>query len=405
VFLSFRGGVLDNKEIRSDFPLAQKVIYLDSAATSLTPISVVEGVAEYYREYNANTGRGVHHLSQIAGAKYLAARRKIATLIGGKEEEIIFTQSATYAINTVAQGISLQPGDHIVTTNLEHHSNFLPWLRLRERGVEVTVVKASPTGHLELDDFQGAIDERTKLVAVAHVSNVLGTITPISDLSALCHEKGALLLVDGAQSVPHMPVDVERLGCDFLCFSGHKMLGPTGTGVLWVREDLLSQLSPLVVGGGAIEDVSMDEYVLAPGYTGFEAGTPNIAGVIGLGRAVDYLNALGMEWVEEHEARLTEQLLNGLEHIKRVKIVGEKGARGRIGVVPFVVEGMHPHDVALLLDEAAGILVRSGHQCALPLMKELGLKDGVVRVSLYLYSTQEEVEILLITLNKALSRT
>lgn len=396
---------MDNKEIRSDFPLARKVIYLDSAATSLTPISVIEGVAEYYREYNANTGRGVHHLSQIAGAKYLAARRKIATLIGGKEEEIIFTQSATYAINTVAQGISLQPGDRIVTTNLEHHSNFLPWLRLRERGVEVTVVKASATGHLELDDFQSAIDEKTKLVAVTHVSNVLGTITPIAKLSALCHEKGALLLVDGAQSVPHMPVDVERLGCDFLCFSGHKMLGPTGTGVLWVREDLLSQFSPLVVGGGAIEDVSMDEYVLAPGYTGFEAGTPNIAGVIGLGRAVDYLNALSMEWVEAHEARLTEQLLSGLEHIERVKIVGEKGARGRIGVVPFVVEGMHPHDVALLLDEAAGILVRSGHQCALPLMKELGLKDGVVRVSLYLYNTEEEVEILLTTLNKALSRT
>jgi len=393
------------EEIRKDFPLARRVVYLDSAATSLTPISVVEGVAEYYREYNANTGRGVHHLSQIAGAKYLAARRKIAKFIGEKEEEIIFTQSATYAINTVAQGISFQPGDRVVTTNLEHHSNFLPWLRLREQGVKVTVVKSGVTGHLELDDFQGAIDERTKLVAVTHVSNVLGTITPIAKLSALCHEKGALLLVDGAQSVPHMPVDVERLGCDFLCFSGHKMLGPTGTGVLWVREDLLSKLSPLVVGGGAIEDVSVDEYRLAPGYAGFEAGTPHIAGVIGLGRAVDYLNTLGMEWVKEHEAHLTEQLLTGLEHIKRVKIVGEKGTRGRIGVVPFIVEGMHPHDVALLLDEAAGILVRSGHQCALPLMKELGLKDGVVRVSLYLYNTESEVATFLSKLNKALSRT
>lgn len=396
---------MGNKEIRNDFPLARKVIYLDSAATSLTPISVVEGVAEYYEEYNANIGRGVHRLSQIAEAKYLAARRKIATLIRGKEEEIIFTQSATYAINTVAQGISFKPGDRIVTTALEHHSNFLPWLRLAKRGVEVTVVKASATGHLELDNFRDAIDEKTKLVAVTHVSNVLGTITPIAELSVLCHEKGALLLVDGAQSVPHMPVDVERLACDFLCFSGHKMLGPTGTGVLWAREDLLSQLSPLAVGGGAIEDVSMDEYLLVPGYTGFEAGTPNIAGGIGLGRAVDYLNALSMEWVEAHEARLTEQLLTGLEHIKRVKIVGEKGTRGRIGVVPFIVEGMHSHDVALLLDEAAEILVRSGHQCALPLMKELGLRDGVVRVSLYLYNTEEEVEILLATLHKALSRT
>ncbi len=393
------------QEIRKDFPLAGRVIYLDSAATSLTPIPVIAGVAEYYQEYNANIGRGVHRLSQIAGAKYLSSRRKVATFIGGKEEEIIFTQSATYAINTVAQGISFRTGDRVVISSLEHHSNFLPWLRLRNQGVEVIVVKASATGHLESEDFREAIDERTRLVAITHVSNVLGTITPIAEISKLCHEKGALLLVDGAQSVPHMPVDVEQLGCDFLCFSGHKMLGPTGTGVLWVREELLSQLSPLVVGGGAIEDVSMDEYLLVPGYTGFEAGTPNIAGVIGLGRAVDYLNTVGMDWVEAHEARLTEQLLRGLEHIKRVKIVGEEGTHGRIGVVPFTVGGMPPHDVALLLDEAAKIMVRSGHQCALPLMKGLGLSDGVVRVSLYLYNTQEEVEILLTTLNKALSRT
>jgi len=396
---------LSVEEVRKDFPLVNKIIYFDSAATSLTPIPVIEAVTEYYKEYNANTGRGVHRLAQIAEGKYLAARRKVSEFIGAKEEEIIFTQSTTYAINTVAGGLSFQPGDRVVISSLEHHSNFLPWLRLRDQGVEVIVVKASGTGHLELEDFREAIDERTRLVAVTHVSNVLGTITPIAELSELCREKGALFLVDGAQSVPHMPVDVRRLGCDFLCFSGHKMLGPTGTGVLWVREELLSQLSPLVVGGGAIEDVSMDEYRLVPGYTGFEAGTPNIAGVIGLGRAVDYLSDLSMEWVEEHEARLTEQLLTGLKRIDRVKIIGEERTHGRIGVVPFIVEGLHSHDVALLLDEAAGIMVRSGHQCALPLMKELGLSDGVVRVSLYLYNTEEEVETLLTTLNKAFSRT
>ncbi len=391
------------EEIRNDFPLVNEIIYLDSAATSLTPIPVIEAVTAYYREYNANIGRGVHRLSQIASARYRAARRRIAAFIGGEEEEIVFTPSATYAINTVARGLPWRPGDRVVTSGLEHHSNLLPWLRLRDQGVEVTVVEARTPGGLDADDFRAAIDTRTRLVAVTHVSNVLGTITPVADIAALCHETGALLLLDGAQSVPHMPVDVGRLGCDFLCFSGHKMLGPTGTGVLWARKELISRLSPLVVGGGAIEDVSTDEYRLTPGYAGFEAGTPNIAGVIGLGRAVDYLSEIGMEQVEEHEARLTERLLAGLQRIDRVRIIGDEGTHGRIGVVPFTVDGMNPHDVALLLDEAAGIMVRSGHQCALPLMKELGL-DGVVRVSLYLYNTEEEVETFLTTLGRALAR-
>ncbi len=394
---------MDTERIRKDFPLVNKIIYFDSAATSLTPLPVIAAVTAYYREYNANIGRGVHRLSQIAGEKYRVARRKVAAFIGGKEEEIVFTPSATYAINTVARGFPWQPGDRVVTSSLEHHSNLLPWLRLRDQGVEVAVVAARVPGRLQVDDFRDVIDARTKLVAVTHVSNVSGMITPIAELAALCRESGALLLVDGAQSVPHIPVDVGRLGCDFLCFSGHKMLGPTGTGALWVRKELLSQLSPLVVGGGAIADVSTDAYRLAPGYTGFEAGTPNIAGVIGLGRAVDYLSGIGMEQVEEHEARLTEQLLAGLQRIARVRVVGDAGTQGRIGVVPFTVDGMHPHDVALLLDEAAEIMVRSGHQCVLPLMKTLGLA-GVVRVSLYLYNTEEEVETLLTTLGRALAR-
>ena len=392
---------MNAERIRNDFPLAREVIYFGSAATSLTPVSVIAAVTGYYRECNANIGRGVHRLSQTASARYRATRRKIAAFIGGKEEEVVFTPSATYAINTVARGLPWQPGDRVVTSSLEHHSNLLPWLRLRDAGVEVIVVEPRTPGRLEPEDFRDALDERTRLVAVTHVSNVLGTVTPVADIAALCHETGALLLVDGAQSVPHMPIDVGRLGCDFLCFSGHKMLGPTGTGVLWAREELLSQLAPLVVGGGAIEDVSTDEYRLTSGYAGFEAGTPNIAGVIGLGRAVDYLNEVGMERVQEHEARLTERLLAGLRRIDRVRIVGDGGTDARIGVVPFTVDGMHPHDVALLLDEAAGIMVRSGHQCALPLLKGMGL-DGVVRVSLYLYNTEEEVETFLTTLGRAL---
>jgi len=387
-------------EIKTDFPILKDIIYMDSASTSLTPEPVLNAVSKYYREYNANVGRGVHRLSQIASQKYKDAHRKVADFIGANEGEVIFTKNTTEAINTVASGLKWKTGDKVVTTLLEHHSNFLPWLRLKSFGVALDIVKPDKNGKFNVLDFEEMIDDKTRLVAVTHVSNVLGTITPIEEISAICKKKNALLLVDGAQSVPHIHVDVRKLGCNFLCFSGHKMLGPTGTGVLWMKEDLFDELEPLTFGGGMIEDVSFDDYELTSGYERFEAGTPNIAGGIGLGRAIDYLKKIGMDKIKDHEAKLTERLLEGLLEIRRVEIYGSLNLKERIGVVSFNIKDLNPHDVALMLDEASNIMVRSGHHCCIPLMKYFGLKEGAVRVSFYLYNTEEEVDTFLETVKE-----
>lgn len=379
-----------NERLRADFPILKDIIYMDNAATSLTPEPVLEAVLSYYREYNANVGRGVHRLSQVASQKYQNAHRKVAEFIGAKEGEVIFTKNTTEATNMVAYGLKWAKGDEIVTTLLEHHSNFLPWLRLKEKGVSLKIVKPSKSGIFDISDFEHAIGDRTRLVAVSQVSNVLGTISPIKEIAAICKENNTLFLVDGAQSVPHIPINVEELGCDFLAFSGHKMLGPTGTGVLWMRDP--DGLEPTFFGGGMIETVSRDDYTLTGGYERFEAGTPHIAGGIGLGRAVDYLNEVGMERIRVHEESLAKILLEGLRDIDKVQVYGSTNPSERIGVVSFTITGLHPHEVALMLDEASDIIVRSGHHCCMPLMHYLGLEDGTVRASLYLYNTEEEVD-------------
>ena len=387
-------------EIKTDFPILNDIIYMDSASTSLTPEPVLNVVSKYYREYNANVGRGVHRLSQVASQKYKDAHRKVADFIGANEEEVIFTKNTTEAINTVASGLRWKKGDKVVTTLIEHHSNFLPWLRLKSFGVALDIVKPDKDGEFNVSDFEEVIDDKTRLVAVTHVSNVLGTITPIEEISAICKKKNALLLVDGAQSVPHIHVDVRKLGCNFFCFSGHKMLGPTGTGILWMKEDFLDRLEPLSFGGGMIDDVSLNGYELTKGYERFEGGTPNIAGVIGFGRAIDYLKKIGMDKIKDHEAKLTERLLEGLLEIRRVEIYGSLNSKERIGLVSFNIKDLSPHDVALMLDEASNIMVRSGHLCCMPLMKYFGLKEGAVRVSFYLYNTEEEVDTFLETVKE-----
>ena len=390
-----------NDNIRADFPILKNIIYMDNAATSLTPEPVLEAVLSYYREYKANVGRGVHRLAQIATQKYRDAHRKVAEFIGANEGEVIFTKNTTEAINMVAYGLQFEKGDEVVTTLLEHHSNFVPWLRLKEKGVVMKIVKPTEKGIFDLSDFEHAIGPRTRLVAVTQVSNVLGTISPIKEIAALCREKGStkvLFLVDGAQSVPHIPTDVEELGCDFLAFSGHKMLGPTGTGVLWVKDS--NELEPAFLGGGMIESVSQEDYQLTGGYERFEAGTPHIAGGIGLGRAVDYLRELGMEKISEHEERLTKRLLEGLLDIEKVQVYGSTNLNERIGVVSFMINGINPHDVALMLDETSDIMVRSGHHCCMPLMTYLGLDAGTVRASLYVYNTQEEIDTFLTTVEE-----
>ncbi|MBS1195149.1 MAG: aminotransferase, class [Methanomicrobia archaeon] len=380
---------MNPEETRRDFPLLSEVCYLDSAATSLSPEPVLQAMLEYERHYRANVGRGVHRLSQIASQKYWDAHRKVAAFIGAEGGETVFTRNTTEAITLVAEGLSWNPGDRVVTTLLEHHSNLLPWMRLRDRkGVNLTVIPPGPGGTISPGAVAAAVDDHTRLVAVTHASNVLGNLLPVREIGRAAREHGALLLVDGAQSVPHIPVRVRDLGCDFLCFSGHKMLGPTGTGVLWMQEPVPE---PLIVGGGSIDRVTGEAYTLTGGYARYEAGTPNIAGGIGLGRAVDYLQAIGMAEVQGHEERLTRQMLDGLRGITGVTVYGPGPGPGRIGVVSFTVEGLHPHEVAHALSERE-IMVRSGHHCCMPFMDQLGLSEGTVRASLHVYSSREDVD-------------
>ncbi|QYZ80342.1 cysteine desulfurase [Methanofollis formosanus] len=382
----------DIRECRADFPLTEDLVYMDSASVSLCPEQVIGAVAEYDRRYRANVGRGVHRLTRFASQRFEDARARVAGFIGGQAGVTVLTANTTASVNMVAGGMRWRPGDRAVTFSSEHHSNLLPWLRLRERGVEVEVVAPEPDGLLDPAVVEAAVDDRTRLVALTHASNALGSVQPVREIGTIVHEHGARLLVDGAQSVPHLPVDVERLGCDYLCFSGHKMLGPTGTGILWMREP---DLDPLLLGGGMIETVTPDGYTPAAPPARYEAGTPHVAGMIGLGRAVGYLEEVGMNEVRRHEAHLTGRLFKGLSGLDHVTVFGPDDPKKRIGVVSFVVDGMHPHDVAHILDEAAGIMVRSGEHCCMPLMRHLGLAHGTVRASLYLYNTAEEVDLLL----------
>jgi cysteine desulfurase/selenocysteine lyase len=386
------------EDAREDFPIMKDLIYLDSAATSLSPVPVISAMNDYELRYRANVGRGVHRLAMVATQKYADSHKKIASFIGGGQGQVVITKNTTEAINMVACGLEWRKGDRIVTTLLEHHSNYLPWLRLHEKyGVDLCVISPGPDGTFDPALFEEAINGATKLVAVSHASNVLGSVTPVQEISAFCREHCCRLLVDGAQSVPHIPVDVEKAGCDYLCFSGHKMLGPTGTGVLWMKTP---DLSPLLVGGGMITDVTADHFTETVGYQRYEAGTPPVGSCIGLGKAVEYLDDIGMEKIRDHERILTKQMIDGLSSIKGVTVYGPTPGKNRIGVVSFTVEDLHPHDVAHILDEASGIMVRSGEHCCIPLMHHIGVSEGTVRASLHLYNNADDVEQLIVTVEE-----
>ena len=379
-------------DIRKDFPICSDIIYLDSAATSFSPEPVVQAIVEFEHHYRANVGRGVHRLTQIATQRYWHAHEKVARLVGGTRGVTVFTKNTTESVNMVAQAIPWKRGDRIVTTVLEHHSNLLPWMNLASRGVRLSVVGITDGYTIDLAALESALGEQTRLVAVTHASNVLGVITPAREIAELCHRNGALLLIDCAQTVPHMPVDLGGIGCDFAAFSGHKMCGPTGTGVLWMKD---ASLDPPVVGGGMVGTVTGTGFTTAEGFQKYEAGTPNISGGIGLGVAADYLSAIGMDRIRAHEERLATRLIDGLSAIDRVHVYAPDTPEHRIGVVSFTVEKLHPHEVAQYLDESADIMVRSGHHCCQPLMDHLGLPEGTVRASLALYTTEEEIDLLI----------
>jgi len=391
--------LVDVESIRKDFPILGKgVIYLDNAASSLTPEQVVLKEMEFYREYRANVERGLHRFSQRASEEYETAHEEVAHFIGAKgRENVAMVRNTTEAINLVANSLDWEKEDKIVTTVIEHHSNYITWLRVAQRhGCTVEVVRSNSEGIFDLAEFEKSIDDSTRLVAVTHVSNVLGCIQPIKEISSIAHEHGALMLADGAQGVPHIKTDVREMGVDFLAFSGHKMLGPTGSGGLYIAEEQLDSTEPLCIGGGTIRDVSLNSYELAVPPQKFEAGTPAIAQVIGLGEACRYLKGVGMDEVKRWDERLAEKLAVGLSEIDGVEIFGPSDPRQRVGLVSFNVRDMNPHDVALSMDTEYDIAIRSGHHCALPLMKELfGLPDGNARASTYLYNTLEEIDVLL----------
>jgi cysteine desulfurase / selenocysteine lyase len=401
--------ILDPHKIKEDFPVLErkvngnKLVYLDNAATTQKPHSVIECVKNYYERHNANIHRGVHTLSYESTVMYEDGHKKIAGLIGASDwRDIIFTRNATESINLVAYGWglhNLSAGDEVVITIMEHHSNIVPWQMLRDRiGIKLKYMDVDDGGNLKLEDLSKLITDRTKLVSVIHASNVTGAVNPVKEIANEARKAGALVLVDAAQTVPHMPIDVEELGCDFLVASGHKMLGPTGIGFLYGKKDILQSMEPFMYGGDMIEKVTMEKSTWNELPWKFEAGTPNIAGGIALGAAVDYMNMLGLDNIYAHETELTDYASQRFSEVPWIKTyVSETSPR--VGVISFNVEGVHPHDVAGTLDEE-GIAVRSGHHCAQPFMKRLGI-DYAARVSFYIYNTKEDIDLTVRALEKA----
>lgn len=395
----------DIHQIRAQFPALNQdhspglpLVYLDNAATSQKPESVISTIDEYYRRYNANVHRGIHKLSEEATAAYEKARLKIKRFINAaNKREVIFTRGTTESINLVAQTwgrATLKPGDVVLSTVMEHHSNIVPWQMLAaEKGFGLQFIPVLKDGTLDLDYFDAMLRAGSvKLVTVMHTSNVLGTVNPIAEMARKAHEVGALILVDGAQSVPHMPVDVQALDADFFAFSGHKMCGPTGIGILYGKRELLEAMPPWMGGGDMISQVTLEGSTWNDLPYKFEAGTPIIAGAIGLGTAVDYLSALGMDNVHTHEQHMTRYALDRLSEVPGLTLVGPDGDQ-RGAVAAFTLTDAHPHDIAQILD-SEGIAVRAGHHCAMPLHHHLGL-NATARASFYLYNTFEEVDALI----------
>ncbi|EHQ7168267.1 cysteine desulfurase [Listeria monocytogenes] len=396
--------MIDIQKIRADFPiLAQEInekplAYLDNAATSQKPKQVIEALTHYYEFDNANVRRGVHTLAARATDAYESARGKVAKFIRAREvAEIIFTRGTTSAINLVVDSYAeanIEAGDEIVISYLEHHSNLIPWQQLAKRkGAVLKYIELEEDGTISVEQAKKAIGEKTKIVALAHVSNVLGTITPIKEIAAIAHQFGAVILVDGAQAVPHMEVDVVDLDADFYAFSGHKMMAPTGIGALYGKRELLDAMEPTEFGGEMIDFVELYDSTWKELPWKFEAGTPIIGGAIALGAAIDYLAEVGLENIHAHEQALASYAMEEMSKIEGITIYGPKDASKRCGLVTFNLEGAHPHDIATILDED-GVAIRAGHHCAQPLMKWLDV-SSTARASFYIYNTKEEIDALI----------
>lgn len=393
--------MIDGKTIRQDFPILDQIVndeplvYLDNAATTQKPQAVLTALNDYYHHDNANVHRGVHTLAERATAAYEAAREKVRNFVSAKETaEILFTRGTTTSLNWVAQSFGeafIEAGDEIVISYMEHHANIIPWQQLAQRkNAKLVYLDITPEGHLDMNDAKAKIGAKTKIVSIAQVSNVLGGVNPIAELTALAHAANAVMVVDGAQAVPHMPVDVQALDCDFYAFSGHKMCGPTGIGVLYGKRQWLEQMEPVEFGGEMIDFVNLYDSTWKELPWKFEAGTPNIAGAIGLGAAIDYLSALGMDNIHQYEQDLVNYVLPKLTAIEGLTVYGPQNPAEHTGVVAFNLDGIHPHDVATALD-MEGVAVRAGHHCAQPLLQHLQV-PATARASFYFYNTKEDAD-------------
>lgn len=403
----------DLSSYKKDFPIFERtvrggnsLIYLDSGATSQKPNSVIEAESNFYRTVNAAVHRGAHLLAEEASEAYESAREKVAAFIGAISSEVIFTKSATESLNIIAYSFgnpdsrfNIKAGDQIVVTEMEHHANLIPWQQLAKRtGAELRWLSMTADGRINLTNLDQVITKKTKIVAITHQSNVLGSILPVETIVKASRAVGALVVLDACQSAPHFAIDVKKLGIDFLAFSGHKTLGPTGIGVLWGKFDLLEKLEPSLFGGSMVDSVTMESATWATTPRKFEAGVPNMAQAVGLSAAIDYLNQIGMHNIAQHEKNLTSYLLKGITSISGVEVIGPVDMKDRGGVVSFTIDGVHPHDVGQVLDQY-GIAVRTGHHCAWPLMRKLNLV-GTTRASLYLYNSQSDLDSLLESIEK-----
>ena len=407
---------VDLSKLKKDFPIFERkvrggnsLVYLDSGATSQKPNSVIEAESNFYRTVNAAVHRGAHLLAEEASQAYESARANVASFIGAKDNEIVFTKSATESLNVIAYAlgnpnsrINIKSGDHIVVTEMEHHANLIPWQQLAKRtGAVLSWLSFTKDGRIDLSNIDQIITSKTKLVAITHQSNVFGTILPVEQISKAARAVGALVVLDACQSAPHFPIDVKTLDVDFLVFSGHKALGPTGIGVLWGKYDLLEKLEPAIYGGSMVDSVTMESATWTSSPRKFEAGVPNMAQAVGLSAAVDYLNNVGMDNVAKHEHELTKNLLAGLASISGVDVIGPLDLKDRGGVVSFTVDGVHPHDVGQVLDQY-GIAVRTGHHCAWPLMRKLNLV-GTTRASFHIYNNIDDINQLISGIEKVKS--
>jgi len=404
--------MFDPKTIRQDFPILSRevngkpLVYLDNAATSQKPRQVIQTLTESYEMYNANVHRGVHTLSMEATDRYEAARQKVADLIHAPSTEcVIFVRNTTEAINLVAgtwAASNVGPGDEIVLTEMEHHSNLVPWQKVaQEQGATLRFIPVTDDGTLDLSSLNTLINQHTKLVSIVHVSNMLGTLNPVNEIIRKAHQAGAHVMIDAAQSVPHTPVDVMEMDCDFLAFSGHKMLAPPGIGVLYVKPSVLEQMEPFMRGGEMVREVWYDHATWNDLPNRFEAGTPNFTDAVALGAAIDYLNDLGMDEVRQHEREITAYALDAFRQLEEVEIVGPKDPDLRGGLLTFTASDIHPHDLGTFLDRD-GIAIRTGHHCVMPMHRKLGL-SATARASFYVYNSNDEIDILVESLKRALA--